>query len=187
MNGADVANQRRSHLITQRKGNKRTWRPLFYWLLDITLINCFILWRLQARRASSNLKLEWDPVEFNRALGNALLIFDPDLPALNLTKTNHKLKSIAPIRCKEAFPGIPKKVEAVTDLKSLLLARGHDMCTEALRREYIGCKIDGRVTRGGETAAGRQFGVDLTNAEYAKKVNTRYKQCNVYLCRKGKC
>jgi hypothetical protein len=55
---------------------------------------------------------------------------------------------------------------------------------EASRRECVGCKIDGRVTRG---YAGRQFGADLTNVEYARTVNTRCKQCNIYLCRKGKC
>jgi hypothetical protein len=38
MNGADVANQRRKHITTQRKANKRTWRPLFFWLLDMVLI-----------------------------------------------------------------------------------------------------------------------------------------------------
>jgi hypothetical protein len=72
MNGADVTNQRRSYLITQRKYNVRTWRPFFYWLLDIILTNCFILWRLQIRRGAT--KVDWDSVEFNRALGSVLLV-----------------------------------------------------------------------------------------------------------------
>jgi hypothetical protein len=72
------------------------------------------------------------------------------------------------------------EVEAVTDLTSVLLARGHDMRKEDSRRECIGCKIDGKVSGG--SRGGRQLGI-----EYAKTVNTMCKQCNVYLCRKGKC
>jgi len=184
MNGADIANQRRSHLTTQRKGNKRTWRPLFYWLLDITLTNCYILWRLQVRRKDS--KLNWDPVEFNRTLGSALLVHDPtnhDLQQSSSTSDRVILKTITPNRCRGVLPGIPSRVEAVTDLKSVLLARGHDMYVEpSLRRECIGCKYDGKASRGV-----RQVGVDLTNVEWARTVNTRCLQCNVYLCRKGKC
>jgi hypothetical protein len=170
--------------------NTRTWRPLFFWLLDITLTNCFILCRLQVRRQASCSKLDWDPIEFNRALGSALLMHDltnTDLPASGQVTTNTtstaatKLKSIAPNRCRGVLLGIPKKVKAVTDLKSILLARGHTMCKEKdTRRECIGCKIDGKVSRGGHLA-------DLTNVEYAKTVKTRCKQCNIYLCRKGKC
>jgi hypothetical protein len=73
MNGADVANQRRKHLITQRKHNLRNWRPLFHWLLDVTFTNCFILWRLQARRKDS--EVNWDPIEFNKALRDFLFIY----------------------------------------------------------------------------------------------------------------
>jgi hypothetical protein len=190
MNGADVANQRRSHLTTQRKHNMRTWRPLFYWLLDVTLTNCFILWRLQVRRKDS--KLTWDPVEFNRGLGSALLVHDPtnnNLRGSSSTSvqastnsstqaTRVTLKAIAPNRCRGVLPGIPSRVEAVTDLKSVLLARGHDMCREGSGRgECVGCKIDGKASRSGRP----------TNAEYASTVGTKCKQCNVYLCRKGKC
>jgi hypothetical protein len=109
-------------------------------------------------------------------------MFD-SVPASIPAKTNTKLKTIIPIRCREALLGIPKKIEAVTDLRSLILAKRHDMCTEASRKEYVSCKIDGRVTR---DCAKRQFRADLTNVEYARTVNTRYKQCNVYLCRKEK-
>jgi hypothetical protein len=73
MNGADVANQRRKHLTTQRKHNLRNWRPLFHWLLDVTFTNCFILWRLQARRKDS--EVNWDPIEFNKALRDFLFIY----------------------------------------------------------------------------------------------------------------
>jgi hypothetical protein len=160
-------------LTTQRKHSVRTWMPLFYWLLDVTLTNCFILWRLQARREDP--KIDWDPIEFNRALGSALLLYDPTGES-SLTS----MRSIPPNRCRGVLRGIPIRVEAVTDLTSVLLARGHDMRKEGSRRECIGCKIDGKVS--GEGRGGRQL-----NIEYAKTVNTMCKQCNVYLCRKGKC
>ncbi|SRR6266511_3732214 len=43
MNGADIANQRRKYKLIQRKYNIRAWRPLFHWLLDIVVVNCYIL------------------------------------------------------------------------------------------------------------------------------------------------
>ena len=110
-----------------------------------------------------------------------------DLPALgqviiNITFTAAiKLKSIIFNRYRGVLLGILKKVEAVTNLKLILLARGYIMCKEeGTRREYINYKIDGKVSRGRHLA-------DLINIKYAKTVKTRYKQCNIYLCRKEKC
>ena len=40
--GVDIANQLRAGFSIQRRGVK-PWRPLFYWLLDSTIINAFIL------------------------------------------------------------------------------------------------------------------------------------------------
>jgi hypothetical protein len=92
-----------------------------------------------------------------------------------------KLKFIMPNRYRKILLGISKKIETVTDLKSILLTRGHTICKEkGTRREYIDYKIDGKISRGGYFA-------DLTNMEYAKIIKTRYKQCNIYFCRKEKC
>jgi hypothetical protein len=146
MNETNLANQRRSHLTIQRKYNVRTWRPLFYWLLDVTLTNCFILERLQARRGGT--KVDWDPVEFNRALGSALLVHDLAQESVIPFPLKAPLKIIAPNRHKGVLPGIPMKVEKVTDLRSLLVARRHDMRTETSRRECVSCKIDGKASRG---------------------------------------
>ena len=74
-------------------------------------------------------------------------MFD-SLPVLIPVKINTKLKTIAPIRCREVFLGIPKKVEGATDLQWLLLVRKYDICTEASRRECVGCEINGRVIKG---------------------------------------
>ena len=40
--GVDIANQLRAGMTTQQRGVK-PWRPLFYWLLDSTIINAFKL------------------------------------------------------------------------------------------------------------------------------------------------
>jgi len=226
MNGVDVANQRRKHLTTQRKHIQRIWRPLFHWLLDITLTNCFLLWRLQARRKDP--KVDWDPVEFNRYLASALFVYDPkdnnllkasqgvteavfqeateafgeaieevfqetaeasqEVAETSLNVRKEKTyKTIAPQRCRGVLLGIPSKVEAVTDMKSITLAKGHDMQKGDYRRECVGCKIDGKTSRGATSERERQFGTDLTNVEFAKKVNTMCLQCNVYLCKGGRC
>ena len=42
--GVDVADQYRSYYFTQLKC-LRNWPPIFYWLLDTTVINCYLLLR----------------------------------------------------------------------------------------------------------------------------------------------
>jgi hypothetical protein len=80
------------------------------------------------------------------------------------------------------LPGILSKVKAVTNLKLVLLARDHNMRKEeGTRKECISYKYNKKASRD------QLFGADLTNVKYASKVNTRYVQYNVYLCRKRKC
>lgn len=40
MGGVDIADQLRAGFSTQQRGVK-PWRPIFYWLLDTTIINAF--------------------------------------------------------------------------------------------------------------------------------------------------
>jgi hypothetical protein len=42
MGGVDIADQLQAGFSTQQRGVK-PWRPLFYWLLDTTIINAFRL------------------------------------------------------------------------------------------------------------------------------------------------
>jgi hypothetical protein len=44
MGGVDIADQRRSYYSTQLRV-VRTWMPLFFWLLDATVINSFLVAR----------------------------------------------------------------------------------------------------------------------------------------------
>lgn len=216
MNGADVANQRRKYLTTQRKHNRRIWRPLFHWLLDIVIVNCFILWRLQARKKIPG--VNWDPVQFNRALADALLVYDPENGELSENdealedsddeddefdqeeEQNSELDSppeqreafqrpmkkgyfkiSSPVRKKGVLPGIPKKVEAATDMKSIYPARCHTLVKgdSRIRRDCIGCKIAGKRSRPG--------GLQANQGQWAAKTTGRCLQCNVSLCVKGPC
>jgi len=40
----DLANQLRVNLDLQIKGDKRTWRPLAYWLFSTCLVNSYLIW-----------------------------------------------------------------------------------------------------------------------------------------------
>ena len=51
MNGVDIADQLRSSYPTQLKA-LRNWLPLFFWLLDTSIVNSFILYRLEKPNAS---------------------------------------------------------------------------------------------------------------------------------------
>jgi hypothetical protein len=42
MGGVDIADQLREGFLTQQRGVKH-WTPLFYWLLDSTIVNAFRL------------------------------------------------------------------------------------------------------------------------------------------------
>ena len=59
MGGVDTADQLRSYNSTQLRA-RRNWLPLFFWLLDISLVNSFILAKLIGQAKS--------PVEFRKKL-----------------------------------------------------------------------------------------------------------------------
>jgi hypothetical protein len=82
MGGVDIANQLRAGFLTQRRGVK-PWRPLFYWLLDTTIINAF---RLSEHRRKAALGSAKDKIQSaHRAFRTALvseLLKDPLQKAL---------------------------------------------------------------------------------------------------------
>ena len=49
MGGVDIANQYRAAFTTLRPQNLCYWKPLFYWLLDIALVNSYLLARATSR------------------------------------------------------------------------------------------------------------------------------------------
>jgi hypothetical protein len=49
------------------------------------------------------------------------------------------------LKTQRIFWGIPKKIAAVINLKSIELSRGHDMVIMQKRKAYFGCKILDRI------------------------------------------
>ena len=49
MSAADIANQCRAAFTTLQSQNSCYWKPLFYWLLDIALVNSYLLARATSR------------------------------------------------------------------------------------------------------------------------------------------
>ena len=74
MGGVDIADQLRTGFSTQQRGVK-PWRPLFYWLLDTTIINAFRLSEHQrkARLGSTKDKVQSAHRAFCIALVSELL------------------------------------------------------------------------------------------------------------------
>jgi hypothetical protein len=117
--------------------------------------------------------VNWDPVEFTRALADCLLAYEPPevvAAAVNtisktvntipeaaekenspnqeaVSKKQYKKKPLTnfiPLkRWQGALQGIPKIVEAATDMKSILLARSHTHIREGTERRCEGCYIRG--------------------------------------------
>ncbi|CAG8614778.1 9307_t:CDS:1, partial [Ambispora gerdemannii] len=66
MNGMDVADQLRSYYNTQQT-TRRNWMPLFFWLLDTTIINTYqIIRTLGSTQEHKEFRHElvWDLIDF---------------------------------------------------------------------------------------------------------------------------
>jgi hypothetical protein len=71
--GVDIANQLRANFSTQQRGFK-PWRPLFYWLLDSTIINAYLLYEHQRKaKLQTKDKLRSTHRTFRESLVLALL------------------------------------------------------------------------------------------------------------------
>jgi hypothetical protein len=111
MGGVDIADQLRAGFSTQQRGVK-PWRPLFYWLLDSTIINAFRL--LEHQRKSKLGSSQKDKVRSaHRAFRKALvleLLKDP-VPAIQkqvyITKKTGlpQIRLTRPIEIHRQIPG----------------------------------------------------------------------------------
>jgi hypothetical protein len=71
MGGVDIANQLRAAFTTLHHQNYRYWKPLFHWLLDIALVNSYLL----AKAITLKLKHHRDHRRFQEALAKALMAY----------------------------------------------------------------------------------------------------------------
>ncbi len=72
MGGVDIANQLRGSFETH-KTTQRTWWPLFYWLIDVIVINSYRLYRIHMTQLSQEKPLSH--LEFRTSLYRFLFNF----------------------------------------------------------------------------------------------------------------
>ena len=68
INGVDRNNQLRKGMSVIRPFQERTWRPTWHWMLDIVLVNCYLIWKSTKRSDRSR-----GHRKFRQALCDALL------------------------------------------------------------------------------------------------------------------
>jgi len=127
MGGVDIADQLRAGFSTQQRGVK-PWRPLFYWLLDSTIINAF---RLLEHQRKSKLGSGKDKVRSaHRAFREALV--------------SELLKDPVPTALKQVY--ITKK----TGLPQIRLTRPMDIhqLVPGKRAPYVFCRWSRQNKRG---------------------------------------
>ena len=71
MSAVDIANQQRASFTTRRHQNNHYWKSLFHWLLDIALVNSYLL----ARAIISKSRHHCDHQKFQEALAKILMIY----------------------------------------------------------------------------------------------------------------
>ena len=76
MNGVDRNNQLRKRMSVIRPYQERTWRPAWYWMLDVVLVNCYLIWKSTKRPDRSGKGHR----RFRQTLYDALLNW-PDEPS----------------------------------------------------------------------------------------------------------
>jgi hypothetical protein len=71
MRGVDIANQLREAYKTHR-ATQRNWWPLFYWLIDVVVINSYRLYQVHVKNESPLTHLEFRTALYTSLLGSSL-------------------------------------------------------------------------------------------------------------------
>jgi len=75
MGGVDIANQYRAAFTTLQHRSNRYWKPLFNWLLDIALVNSYLLAKAIQGLVIKKPKLRHHHRRFQEALAKVLMIY----------------------------------------------------------------------------------------------------------------
>ena len=75
MGGVDIANQYRAAFTTLQHRSNRYWKPLFHWLLDIALVNSYLLAKAIQGLVVEKPKLRRHHRRFQEALAKALMTY----------------------------------------------------------------------------------------------------------------
>ncbi len=75
MGGVDIANQYRAAFTTLQHRSNRYWKPLFHWLLDIALVNSYLLAKAIQGLVIEKPKLHRHHRRFQETLAKALMSY----------------------------------------------------------------------------------------------------------------
>ena len=75
MDAADIANQCQAAFTTLWSQNSCYWKPLFYWLLDIALVNSYLLARATSRAIREKSRHCHDHQQFQNVLVKILIVY----------------------------------------------------------------------------------------------------------------
>ena len=75
MSAADIANQCQAAFTTLQSQNSCYWKPLFYWLLDIALVNSYLLARATSRAIREKSRHHCDHQQFQEVLVKILIVY----------------------------------------------------------------------------------------------------------------
>ena len=75
MSEVDIANQLQTAFTTLQSQNLCYWKSLFYWLLDIVLVNSYLLSRATSRAAVRKSKHHCDHQQFQENLAKILMTY----------------------------------------------------------------------------------------------------------------
>jgi len=169
MGGVDTADQLRSYNSTQLRA-RRNWMPLFFWLLDIALVNSFILAKLKNQTKSPvafRRRLLWELIDMAKGEEKMAIPIQPPRKKIRITKKS-TADALQPPRKKIR---ITKKSTA-DDLPAIRLKDGkHTPLNNHQRKICVWCNFKAND--------------DGDNRFRAFETNVSCKLCNVYLCFNG--
>jgi hypothetical protein len=173
MNGVDRANQLRKNYTAHRPYEHRIWRPLGYYILDVSAVNSYLLWKgdtVDSRKRGQR--------PFREALITTLLDtpYPPPLPPMPQPHTTHYWQRFE----KRGFCIWCNKYMKELDLKRTINARPPlaDIGNQGANREISALIASTQTT---STQA------PLTLATRISKVYGGCRICSAYLCVKGAC
>jgi len=173
--GVDQADSLRANLTCHRGQNYRTWWPLFYFLLDVSCANAYLLWKWSSELDSTSHRSHRD---FMMALCTQLL------------HSNDKEEKEEEEKEEEEKEDTPRLSTASRRHHKHIQEKGYGRC-EWGKRHPPGCPRK-RVPK-------RKFGTDITGSTVnsagshsaailgGSRTHYRCSKCLVWLCIEGPC
>ena len=87
MSGVDIANQLRGAFTTLQPQNVCYWKPLFYWLLDIALVNSYLLARATSRAIKEKSRHCCNHWQFQNVLVKILIVYSKTLKHIQIYRS----------------------------------------------------------------------------------------------------